>query len=187
MSRIGKQPIIIPKDVTVTTEDSLIKIKGPKGELTRTLHPVVIVETGTDDGQNILKVQVKNPEKGGERALWGLFRALLANMVEGVTKGYEKQLEVNGVGYRVSLQGNKLTLEVGFSHSVEVEVPDGVEAKVEKNIISLSGVDKELVGQIAAKIRAVRKPEPYKGKGIKYVGEQIRRKAGKAATGTGAA
>src|SRR3989339_1512927 len=182
MSRIGKKPISIPKDVTITITDGLIKVKGPKGELKKEIHKAVKIEEGvSESGEREIKITVKSPEDKNERALWGLFRALVQNMVVGVVEGYQKQLEINGVGYRVSAQGKKLVLEVGFSHPVNFELPEGIEAKVEKNVITISGAGKDEVGQVAANIRKIRKPEPYKGKGIKYVGEQIRRKAGKAA------
>lgn len=177
MSRIGKQPITVPAGVDVTIDGSLMVVKGPKGILQRTIHSAV---TFTKDGE-VLHVTVKDPESNAHRALWGLFQRLILNMVTGVTKGFEKQLELNGVGFRAALSGRSLTLNVGFSHPVEFPLPADIEAKVEKNVITLTGIDKELVGQTAASIRKIRKPEPYKGKGIRYVGEVIRKKAGKAA------
>lgn len=183
MSRIGKQPITIPQGVEVRVDGRQVRVKGPKGELVRELHPHVTVVVA--DG--IITVTVANPDVTGDRALWGLFRQLIANMTEGVTKGYEKRLEVVGVGYKVSGSGSKLTLDVGFSHEVPVELPKGITAVIEKNTIILTGADKELLGEIAARIRAIRKPEPYLGKGIKYVDEHIRRKAGKAAKAGSAA
>ncbi len=177
MSRIGKQPIAIPAQVDVTIDNSLVVVKGPKGTLQRVLHEAVIL---TKDGA-ALHVTVRDPENNSHRALWGLFGRLILNMVSGVTKGFEKKLELNGVGFRAALSGHALTLNVGFSHVVEFPLPEGIEAKVEKNIITLTGIDKELVGQTAASIRKIRKPEPYKGKGIRYVGEVVRKKAGKAA------
>jgi len=176
MSRIGKQPILIPAGVDVTIENGVITVKGAKGMLTQKIHPVVTV-TKND---SLLHVNVADPEQKDHRALWGLFQRLIANMVAGVTKGFEKQLEVNGVGYKVALSGKKLTLHLGFSHPIDIMLPDGVDDKIEKNVITLSSIDKQLVGEIAAHIRKLRKPEPYKGKGIKYVDEVIRRKAGKA-------
>lgn len=175
MSRIGKQPINLPEGVTLSIEDNVVAIKGPKGELTQEVDPRVKVE----QKENEIVVTVKNPNNKTDRAYWGLFRMLIANMVTGVTEGYEKQLEINGVGFKIELKGNKLVLNVGFSHPVEFELPEGVEGKVEKNVITVSGIDKQKVGQTAAEIRAIKKPEPYKGKGIKYIDEQIRRKAGK--------
>jgi large subunit ribosomal protein L6 len=177
MSRIGKRVIAKPAGVDVTIADNTITVKGPKGELTRELHPMVDVQMTEDQ----ITVHVANPEVKSERSLWGLFNSLIFNMIEGVTKGFEKKLEVNGVGYRVAQSGNKITLNVGFSHPVEFEVPEGVTSSVEKNVITLTSIDKALVGQVAANIRKVRKPEPYKGKGIKYSDEIIRRKAGKTA------
>lgn len=176
MSRIGKQPILLHAGVDAAIQDGVVTIKGPKGTLKQALHPAVTVMR---DG-SVLHVSVQDPEKKDHRALWGLFQRLLSNMVTGVTKGFEKQLEVNGVGYKVAFVGKKLTLHLGFSHPVDVMLPDGVDGKVEKNVITLSSIDKQLVGEVAAHIRKLRKPEPYKGKGIKYVDEIIRRKAGKA-------
>ena len=176
MSRIGKQPISIPSGVSVTIADQDVRVKGPKGELSLTLHPhVSALET---DG--VLSVTVKNPDDGGDRALWGLFQRLVANMVTGVTEGFSKSLEVNGVGFKAAVAGNQLTLSFGFSHPVIFTLPDGINASIEKNVITISGADKQLVGETAARIRGLKKPEPYKGKGIKYTTETIRRKAGKA-------
>ena len=176
MSRIGKQPIHIPSGVQVTVDGSAVRVKGPKGELSLTLHPVVGC---THDGSTVT-VTVGYPTEKNQRALWGLFQRLIANMVSGVTNGFSKTLEVNGVGFKVASSGNALTLSLGFSHPVVFQLPEGVQAGVEKNVITISGVDKQLVGETAARIRALKKPEPYKGKGIKYTDETIRRKAGKA-------
>lgn len=185
MSRIGKKPLTIPEQVTFAIEaGNVVRVKGPKGELTRTFHPHV---TFSLQG-NVCTVTVQDEENIQDRALWGLSRRLAANMIEGVTKGYEKKLEMIGVGYRAAAAGQKLTLQVGFSHPVEFILPKGITASVEKNtFITLSGSDREVLGNTAARIRAVRKPEPYKGKGIKYAGEVIRRKLGKAAKAAGAA
>lgn len=177
MSRIGKRQTIIPDGVTATVADGILKIQGPKGTLERPVHPAVTVLV--TDG--VLTVAVKNEENKKERSLWGTFSAHAANMIAGVTEGFKKQLEVNGVGYRVAMQGTDLKIEVGFSHPVIYKVAAGITASVEKNVITIEGIDKELVGQVAAEIRSIRKPEPYKGKGIKYIDEHIRRKAGKAA------
>ena len=177
MSRIGKQIIQIPQGVTVETVEDFIIVKGPKGELKKALNP--IVKVNITDSEVTVKVDNENDKK--ERSLWGTFASHIKNMVVGVTEGYKKQLEINGVGYRVAMQGKDLKMEVGFSHSVIFDVPEGITLTVEKNLITVEGIDKELVGQIAAEIRAIKKPEPYKGKGIKYVDEVIRRKAGKAA------
>ena len=175
MPRIGKKIIIIPQDVTVTISDQQVIVKGPKGTLERDFHGRINFEKK----DNIIKVTVKKPEEKRSRELWGSSRVSLFNMVKGVTEGFSKKLEIHGVGYRASVSGKKLILNLGFSQPVEFEIPPGIEIKVEKNIITISGIDKQLVGQVAAQIREMRKPEPYKGKGIKYVDEIIRRKAGK--------
>jgi large subunit ribosomal protein L6 len=177
MSRIGKQPIPIPQGVDVGLNDRVVSVKGPKGSLTLPLHEHVTIM----NENGVLMVTVKEPEVKGDRSLWGLFQRLVSNMVLGVTKGFEKQLEVNGVGFKAALSGTTLNLSLGFSHPVDFALPSGVEAKIEKNVITLSGIDKQLVGETAARIRALKKPEPYKGKGIKYIDEVIRRKATKAA------
>lgn len=176
MSRIGKLPIPIPSGVEVSVTDNTVRVKGPKGELTKRLHPDMII--AAENGH----VVVSRPSDSKlHRSLHGLTRTLIANMIEGVTKGFEKGLEIRGVGYRASKQGNKLVLSVGYSHPVEIEAPDGIEFDVPAPTrINVRGIDKELVGATAAKVRAVREPEPYLGKGIAYVGERIRRKAGKA-------
>jgi large subunit ribosomal protein L6 len=181
MSRIGKKPVILPDGVEATLEGRKITIKGPLGQLESTMHANTKVELGDDESGKILKVTMVDLESKLNRSLWGTTRTVLDNMVIGVTKGYKKQLEVNGVGYKVALQGSDIRLDVGFSHPVEYKLPAGIKAEVEKNLITIIGIDKQLVGQVAAEIRKVRKPEPYKGKGIKYIDEVIRRKAGKAA------
>ena len=180
MSRIGKKPITIPEGVEVKMEDNLVKVKGPKGELQREVPAEIKVEIKE-------KELLVSPQKETKRtkALWGLSRALLSNMVEGVSQGYIKKLEIEGVGYKAVLEGEDLVLNVGFSHPVEIKKPEGITFSAEKNAITISGIDKEKVGQIAAKIRKVKPPEPYKGKGIRYEGEEIRRKAGKKAAGAG--
>ncbi|MBP8598436.1 MAG: 50S ribosomal protein L6 [Selenomonas sp.] len=177
MSRIGNAPIEIPAGVTVTFgEDNLVKVKGPKGELSRHIHPEMKV---TVEG-NILKVERPSDDKN-HRSLHGLSRSLINNMVVGVTDGFTKELEINGVGYRAQKKGNALNLSLGFSHPVVVEPPKGIEFDVPSaTAITVKGIDKEAVGQVAAEIRSFREPEPYKGKGIKYAGEHIRRKEGKA-------
>ena len=172
----------IPNGVTVTLSEGNIAVKGPKGQLSLALHPSVKV---SQEGSE-LNVTVKDTENVKQRALWGLFRRLIENMVVGVNKGYEIKLEINGVGFKAGVQGKVLKLDVGFSHEVDFPIPEGTAVTVEKNIITVTGIDKQLVGETAAQIRRIKKPEPYKGKGIKYVDEQIRRKAGKAAK-TGAA
>lgn len=179
MSRIGKLPVAIPAGVEVKIdENNVITVKGPKGTLVRTLvlQPKMEVKV---EGSELVVTRGNDQKKS--KAFHGLTRTLIANMVEGVTKGYEKKLEIQGVGYRAAKKGKVLDLSLGFSHPVEMEDPEGVESKVEGNIITVSGIDKEKVGQFAAEIRAKRKPEPYKGKGVRYVGEYVRRKEGKTA------
>lgn len=170
-------PIEVPAGIQVEIEDSQVTVKGPKGELTRLFHPDMAISL--EEGQIIVRRPTDDRQ---HRSLHGLTRALLANMVQGVSEGFRKELEIVGVGYRAETQGEKLVLNVGYSHSVELVPPEGITITVARGAkrIAVEGVDKELVGQIAAQIRAVRKPEPYKGKGIRYVGEQVRRKAGKA-------
>jgi len=180
MSRIGKKPITIPEKVEVKIEGNQVKVKGPKGELSQVLHP--LVKINQSDGA--LKVEVGNPENKEQASLWGLSRTLVSNLVEGVTEGFNKQLEVNGIGFKAQVNGNKLVLNVGFSHPVEFDIPEGIQINVEKNLITVSGIDKQQVGQVAAEIRSIKKPEPYKGKGIKYLDEVIRRKAGKVVKGS---
>ena len=177
MSRVGLAPIGIPSGVEVTIAPGSVTVKGPKGELKRSYPEEISLEQG--DG----KLRVKrNKETREGRALHGLFRSLIANMVEGVTNGYEKRLEIHGVGYRAQKQGNDLELAVGFSHPVRKTAPAGIDFEVPAPTrITIRGIDKELVGQVAAEIRAVKKPEPYKAKGIRYEGEHVRRKGGKAA------
>jgi large subunit ribosomal protein L6 len=182
MPRVGKKPISIPSGVDVTIAGQQVTVKGPKGTLVFDVHHRVTVAK-TD---NQIQVTVGNPDEKKSRELWGTTRVLVANMVTGVTAGFIKKLEITGVGFRAAVSGQMLTLQVGFSHPVEFPVPAGTEIKVEKNIISVSGIDKQLVGQTAARIRDIKKPEPYKGKGIKYVGEIIRRKEGKVVKAAGA-
>lgn len=178
MSRIGKQPIQIPESVDVKIDNDLIVVKGSKGELSRKIHSEVVLEI--KDKQIIVNLK---ESKIPNTAIWGTFRSLIANMVAGVNKGFEKKLIFEGVGYRASVSGNKLVLNLGYSHPIEIEAPKGIEFKVEKNTIIISGADKQLVGEITANIRDKRKPEPYKGKGIRYENEIIRRKTGKKAIG----
>ena len=175
MSRIGKMPIAVPAGVTVViAENNKVTVKGPKGELSRALAPEMEIK---QDGDTITVSRPNDLKRN--RALHGLTRTLLNNMIIGVTDGYTKTLEVNGVGYRAAKQGKKLVLNLGYSHPIEMEDPEGLETKVEDNKIIVSGIDKEKVGQYAAEIRSTRAPEPYKGKGIKYDYEVIRRKVGK--------
>ncbi|MBW4061493.1 50S ribosomal protein L6 [Candidatus Saccharibacteria bacterium] len=177
MSRIGRKPITIPAGVTVEQLDRTIKVAGSKGNLELTLMPDLKLEQA--DSVLTLTKTVENAET---QRSYGLMRTMIDNMVIGVSKGFERQLEINGVGFRAAVAGNTITLALGFSHPVIFVLPAGVDAKIEKNLITLSGYDKQLVGQVAANLRALKKPEPYKGKGIKYVEERIRRKAGKTAT-----
>lgn len=177
MSRIGKKPIEIPANAKVEINSQDIKVSGPAGELIRKIDPSINIEL--KDGKILLSPQKKELPSIKTRALWGLSRALIANMISGVTKGFEKKLEIEGVGYKAVIEGTDLTLNVGFTLPVKIKCPQGIKFSVEKNIITVSGVDKEKVGQTAAIIRAAKKAEPYKGKGIKYLGEKIRRKEGK--------
>jgi large subunit ribosomal protein L6 len=174
MSRVGKQPISIPSGVTVTVDDDFITVNGSKGSLKQFTMPGVKV-AATDSEL----VVTRDDDEAANRARHGLMRSLIDNMVTGVSQGFEKKLEINGVGYRVQAQGADLKFNIGFSHDVIYKVPAGVQVVVDQNIITVSGIDKQQVGQVAAEIRALKKPEPYKGKGIKYVGERILRKSGK--------
>jgi len=176
MSRVGKQPIKIQDKVEVSVKDDVVLVRGPKGELSLKKFPSIDVEV--KDGEVLLSVKEDSKDAS---AFWGLTRSLIDNMVEGVVNGHTKKLEIEGVGFKVELKGNKLVMALGFSHPVEVEAPEGIKFEVEKNVITISGIDKALVGQVAANIRKLKKPEPYKGKGIRYQGEVIRRKAGKKA------
>lgn len=177
MSKIGRIPVVIPTGVTVTITGNTLEAVGPKGTITYVIPAGTTVKVDGD------KIQVTNTKEAGENAsvLQGLVRASIANLVKGVETGFEKKLELSGVGYRASILGKDITLSVGFSHQVKVTAPEGITYSIHENIISVSGTNKQLVGDIAAKIRAIRPPEPYKGKGIRYVGEVVRRKAGKAA------
>jgi large subunit ribosomal protein L6 len=176
MSRLGKQPITIPSGVEVTVADGLITVKGPKGTLTKPTHELVTITVA--DG-TVATAPVDESKEAN--ALWGTYAAHLHNLIGGVTEGFEKKLEIEGVGYRAEAQGQNLTLNVGYSHPVVMPAPEGVTVGVEKNVISIAGIDKEVVGQYAANVRKVRPPEPYKGKGIRYQGEFIIRKQGKKA------
>lgn len=179
MSRIGKKPIAIPPGVTVSVSGNVVTVKGSKGELTRMVHPDLSVEVKNEEILVIPRRQMKKTA-----ALWGLSRALLANMVTGVVKGYEKKLEFEGVGYRASVEGDTLVMQLGFSHPIRFKAADGIKFSVEKNTITVSGIDKGLVGNAAARVRSFKVVEPYKGKGIRYQGEVVRRKAGKKAVAT---
>jgi large subunit ribosomal protein L6 len=180
MSRIGKQPIPVAQGVTIQVQDGTITVKGPKGTLTREIvNPKIIIEQ--QDGMLVI---TRTDDEKEQRSMHGLYRTLIANMVQGVSAGFTKTLEIQGVGYRAQKQGNNLMLNVGFSHPVEVTPPTGVTFDLEgNNRVLVSGIDKEQVGQVAANIRKIRPPEPYKGKGIRYQGEYVRRKAGKAGKG----
>jgi large subunit ribosomal protein L6 len=176
MSRIGRMPITIPSGVDVQyNEQNQVQVKGPRGTLSRTLHPRMVLERDGD------MIHVKRQSESKlDKSLHGLSRTLLNNMIVGVTEGFEKQLEIVWGGHRAQLQGRTLTLQLGHSHQVNVLAPEGIEFQLERTVITVRGIEKELVGQVAADIRAIRKPEPYKGKGIKYTTETIRRKEGKA-------
>ncbi len=177
MSRIGKQPIEMPSGVTITVSDeNLVTVKGPKGELKQEIHPDIKVNIE----ENVVTIERPSDRKQ-HRALHGLSRSLVSNMMEGVTKGYEKKLEIVGVGYRAAKKGKSLNLQLGFSHPVDMDDPEGIATEVPTQTeIIIKGIDKQLVGNYAAKIRDLRPPEPYKGKGIRYAGEHVRRKEGKA-------
>jgi large subunit ribosomal protein L6 len=176
MSRIGRLPVAVPSGVDVSIDGRRVTVKGPKGELTRELHPDMLVAREDD------RIVVTRPtEQKHHKQLHGLTRTLVNNMVTGVTTGYRKGLEITGVGYRATLVGQKLQLSLGYSHPVEIEPPAGITFELENPTrLAVVGIDKELVGQVAASVRATRKPEPYKGKGVRYAGERVRRKAGKA-------
>lgn len=177
MSRIGKKPVPLPKGVSASVQGRALTVKGPKGEISRTFHPEMALAV---EGETVV---VKRPsDETRHKALHGLSRTLVANMVEGVTKGYQKALEIQGVGYKAEPKPFGVQLTVGYSHPVPYHAPKGIKISVDNNVlVKVEGVDKELVGQVAAELRAVKPPEPYKGKGIRYQGEQVRRKAGKTA------
>ncbi len=176
MSRKGKLPIPLPKGITVTVKDGVVTVAGPKGTLHQNLLPGILIDVKAD------QIEVGLAEDQADQSNnHGLYRSLLANMVQGASQAFEKKLELVGVGYRAAVQGQLLDLQLGFSHPTKVNIPQGLTVKVEKNIISISGIDKQLVGQFAADIRSIRPPEPYQGKGVRYVGEYVRRKAGKTA------
>ncbi|MBI4434317.1 50S ribosomal protein L6 [Candidatus Uhrbacteria bacterium] len=180
MSRIGKQPITLPAGVTATIASGLVTVRGPKGEVAVPLHPRVRVELeGTT-----LRVSVTDPTAKNDRALWGLGQRLVQNAVIGVTKGFSTALEVHGVGFRAEVKGGTIELHLGFSHPIRFPLPTGITASVEKNTVTLSGIDTQLVGETAARIRALRKPDAYHGKGVRYVGEVLKLKPGKAVKGT---
>ena len=176
MSRIGQKIIEVPKGVTVSVDGDDVRVKGPKGELNMTMHNAVTIEV-KEDGIHVTK---KHNSKIGQ-SMWGTTARLMENMIIGTTKGFEKKLELSGVGYRMAVKGKQVDLALGFSHPVVVDIPDGIEVSIDGQIMTISGIDKEKVGQFAANIRALRPVEPYKGKGFKYEGEYVRRKEGKKA------
>jgi len=174
MSRIGHQPVAIPEKVEVTIDSNVVKVKGPNGELQQVVNPRMDIKI--EDNELVV---TRPTDSKVDKSMHGLTRSLIVNMIEGVTEGFKKVLELNGVGYRALKKGSNLELQVGYSHPVVIEPPKGIDFEVDKNKVIVKGIDKQLVGQVAANIRAVRPPEPYKGKGIKYVDEVIRRKEGK--------
>jgi large subunit ribosomal protein L6 len=174
MSRIGKQPVMLPSGVTLSVERDFITVNGPKGSLKQFTMPCIKVDVTNNE-----VIVSRNNDEAENRARHGLMRSLIANMVTGVSKGFEKKLEINGVGFRVVQQGTDLKFNLGFSHDVIYKVPAGINIAIEQNVITVSGIDNQQVGQVAAEIRALKKPEPYKGKGIKYTDERILRKSGK--------
>jgi large subunit ribosomal protein L6 len=180
MSRIGRKPIEIPTGVQVSITKDMVSVKGPKGTLKMPRHKAIEIKQAKDEGKDVLVFE-RSGNLGPERAAHGLMRALVNNMFTGVTKGFEKQLEINGVGYKAEIKGQKITLSLGYSHPIDFTLPDGIAAKTDKNLLILSGIDRQAIGAASAKIRSFRPPEPYKGKGIKYVTETILRKAGKTA------
>jgi large subunit ribosomal protein L6 len=182
MSKLAKKGIAIPDGVEVKLEGQTVAVKGPKGELAVVLHPQV--EVSITDKE--IKVAASKEQNRRQKSVSGTFWSILRNAVQGVTQGFEKKLEIIGVGYKAQVNGEKLVLNLGYSHPVELEIPKGLEVKVEKNVVSITGFDKQVVGQFAAQVRSQRKPEPYKGKGIKYSDEVVRRKAGKVVKAVGA-
>jgi large subunit ribosomal protein L6 len=178
MSRIGKQLMPVPSGVEVKINGQVVSVKGPKGSLDHQLPETL--KAHLEDA--ILRLSITDENDRLQRVLWGTHASIVGNMLIGVTEGYKKQLEINGVGFKVAQSGQKLTFQLGYTHPIVFELPKTIKAEVEKNLITISGIDKQLVGQVAAEIRSLREPEPYKGKGIKYTDEVIRRKAGKAAT-----
>lgn len=178
MSKIGKKPISLPKDVQVKVDDSFIYVKGPKGELKRSLPDGMGVKIDVES----LAIEPRNRE---DRAMWGLTRALVRNMVRGVSDGFEEVLEFQGVGYKATVKGNDLEMGLGYSHPITIKAPEGITFKVEKNVVRIQGIDNELIGKVATEIREWRRPEPYKGSGIRYQGEIIKKKAGKKAVAAG--
>lgn len=177
MSRLGKKPITLPENTTVSIDGDVVSIKGPKGELSRSFRTEV-VSIKEDEGKLVLEA---NDGEVFPRSLWGTYASHLSNMIIGVNEGYEKKLEIHGIGYKAELKGDTLVLHVGFSHPVEMDIPEGLEVNIEKNVLTVTGIDKEAIGQFCASVRDVKPPEPYKGKGIRYQDEFILRKEGKKA------
>ena len=180
MSRIGKKPIVLPPGVSLDVKENIVSVQGPKGELSREIPREISLSVVGSEVRCAPRIETKKTP-----ALWGLARSLVANMIEGVTSGFEKKLEFEGIGYRMAVEGSTLVMQVGFSHPVKIPAPKGISLVVEKSVIIVSGINKELVGETAAYIRSIRPTEPYKGKGIRYQGEIIRRKAGKKAVASG--
>ncbi|KKW18702.1 MAG: 50S ribosomal protein L6 [Candidatus Sungbacteria bacterium GWC2_49_10] len=180
MSRIGKKPIVLPPGVSLDVKENIVSVQGPKGELSREIPREISLSVVGSEVRCAPRIETKKTP-----ALWGLARSLVANMIEGVTSGFEKKLEFEGIGYRMAVEGSTLVMQVGFSHPVKIPAPKGISLVVEKSVITVSGINKELVGETAAYIRSIRPTEPYKGKGIRYQGEIIRRKAGKKAVASG--
>jgi len=180
MSRIGRKPLEIPKGVQVSITKDVVSVKGPKGSLSMKRLRAIDVKQAKDEGKDVIVFERAGNE-GPARAAHGSMRALVGNMLTGVTEGFTRQLEINGVGYKAEIKGSNITLSLGYSHAVDYKLPDGISAKTDKNMLVLSGIDRQALGAAAAKIRSFRPPEPYKGKGIKYLEETIRRKAGKTA------
>ncbi|MBI4433224.1 50S ribosomal protein L6 [Candidatus Uhrbacteria bacterium] len=183
MSRIGKAPISVPAGVTAAIEPGRVVVRGPKGAVTVVIHPHVTVLTET----GVLRVEVARPESKSDRSLWGLSARLLQNAITGVTTGFDRKLEITGVGYRVEVKGRSVVFHLGYSHPITEELPEGIAAVVEKNTITISGVDKQLVGAVAARFRSLRKPDAYHGKGVRYAGEVIKLKPGKTVKAGGGA
>jgi large subunit ribosomal protein L6 len=181
MSRIGRKAIEVPKGVQVTITKDSVTAKGPKGSLSMPRHKAIEIKQEKDEGKDVLVFDRGSNNLGPARAAHGLMRALVNNMLQGVTNGFVRQLEINGVGYKAEVKGPKIVLSLGYSHPIDYALPEGIAAKVDKNMLILSGIDRQALGQAASKIRSFRPPEPYKGKGIKYIEETITRKAGKTA------
>jgi large subunit ribosomal protein L6 len=180
MSRIGRKPVEIPKGVTVSITKDIVSAKGPKGTLTLKRHKDIEIKQDKDEGKDVIVFERKD-DLGPSRAAHGLMRALVNNILTGVTAGFTRTLEINGVGYKAELKGSNIVLSLGYSHPIEYKLPEGITAKTDKNLLIVSGIDKQAVGAVASKIRSFRPPEPYKGKGVKYIEEHITRKAGKTA------